>query len=103
MSESRVAANSIRSTERNFGHIEDSFPVRINQIVAQEIDSIAEKRQIDAEILVNEILERYIIAQSRPKKQNGTDFLLSLAGIFDSGGSNASENVSAIVSDFMLN
>jgi hypothetical protein len=76
--------------------------VRINPAVAEEIDSIAAERQVKMEILVNEILERYVASQSVTKKQDGVAFLLSIARMFDSGASNASENVRAIVTDFLL-
>ena len=76
--------------------------VRINPAVAQEIDSIAAERQVKVEILVNEILERYVASQPAAKKQSGAAFLLSIAGMFDSGASNASENVRPIVADFLL-
>ena len=99
----KMSESHIINTERKFGHTENSFPIMINQTIAKKIDSIAAKRQTDTEILVNEILERYIIAHSHSKKQNGADFLLSLAGMFDSEENNASENVSNIVSDFILN
>ena len=97
MSESLVV-----TTKGDLGQTEGSFPVRISQAVAQEIDSIATKRQIKVETLVNEILERYIVSQSLAKRRNGTAFLLSLAGMFNSGVSSASENVRAIVTDFIL-
>ena len=98
MSNSRVVTN-----KENLGQTENSFPIRINQAVAQEIDSIAAKQQTKAEILINEILEQYITNQRFAKKQNGAAFLLSLAGMFNSGASNISENVHDIVSDFVLN
>ena len=91
------------TTKGNLGQTEGSSPVRISQAVAQEIDSIATKRQVKVEVLINEILERYIVNQFLAKRRNGTDFLLSLAGMFNSGVSSASENVRAIVTDFILN
>jgi hypothetical protein len=54
------------------------------------------------EILINEILEQYIASQPFVKKPSGAAFLLSLAGMFNSGASSASENVRAIVTDFIL-
>jgi len=99
----KMSESLVVTTKRNPGQTEGSFPVRIGQAVAQEIDSIATKRQIKVEVLINEILERYIINQSLAKKRNGTTFLLSLAGMFNSGVSSASENVRAIVTDFILN
>ncbi len=67
--------------------------IRINPAVAQEIDSIAAERQVKMEILVNEILERYVASQSVAKKRGGAAFLLSLAGMFDSGAGSASDGV----------
>ncbi len=67
--------------------------VRIDPSVAQEIDSIAAERQVKVEILVNEILARYVASQSVAKKQGGVAFLLSIAGMFDSGAGNASDEV----------
>lgn len=98
-----MSESLIVTTKGNIGQPEGPFPVRISQAVAQEIDSIATKRQIKVEVLINEILERYIVSQSPAKRQNGTAFLLSLAGTFNSGVSSASENVRAIVTDFILN
>jgi hypothetical protein len=91
------------TTKGNLGQTEGSSPVRISQAVAQEIDSIATKRQVKVGVLINEILERYIVNQFLAKRRNGTAFLLSLAGMFNSGVSSASENVRAIVTDFILN
>ncbi|MBC8448902.1 MAG: hypothetical protein H8D78_14245 [Chloroflexi bacterium] len=88
--------------KRSLGQTEDPFPVRISQDVAQSIDSIATKRQVKVESLINEILAQYIARQSFAKKQSGAAFLLSLAGMFNSGTSNTSENVHAIVTDFVL-
>ena len=90
-------SKSLVATRGNLGSI-----VKINPAVAQEIDSIAAERQVKVEILVNEILERYVASQSVAKGQGGVAFLLSIAGMFDSGASNASENVRPIVADFLL-
>jgi len=84
------------------GQPEGSFPVRISQDVAQGIDSIATKRQVKVGSLINEILAQYIASQSFARKQSGAAFLLSLAGMFNSGVSSTSENVHAMVTDFVL-
>jgi len=94
---------SLVVTTRDIGQIESSFPISINQAVAQEIDSIATKQQLQVEVLINEILEQYIASQHMVKKQGGATFLLSLAGMFTSGASSVSENVHATVADFILN
>ncbi|MCK4590110.1 MAG: hypothetical protein KAT86_00045 [Candidatus Latescibacteria bacterium] len=54
------------------------------------------------EVLVSEALEQVIACQPFTKKQSGAAFLLSLAGMFDSGVGNVSENVQPIVADFLL-
>jgi len=51
------------------------------------------------------ILENSIISEDSQQKlpqQSGIDFLMSIAGMFDSTTSNASENVELIVADFIL-
>ena len=80
----KMSESLVVNTKGNPGQTEGSFPVRISQAVAQEIDSIATKRQTKVEVLINEILERYIVNQSLAKRRNGTAFLLSLAGMFNS-------------------
>ncbi|MCD4738560.1 MAG: hypothetical protein K8R89_04800 [Anaerolineae bacterium] len=98
-----MSKSLVVTTKGNLGQIESSFPISINQTIAQRIDSIATKRQMKVEILINEILEQYIASQHIVKKQSGAAFLLSLAGMFNSGASSVSENVHAIVTDFILN
>lgn len=98
-----MSKSLVVTTKGNLGQTGGSFSVRINQAVAQEIDSIAMKQQMQVEVLVNEILEQYIASQHFVKKQSGVAFLLSLAGIFNSGANSISENVHAIVNDFILN
>lgn len=80
----------------------NNIPIRINQAIAQGIDAIATRRQMKVEILINEILKQYVVNQPSAKKQDGATFLLSLAGMFNSGTSNTSENVHSIVADFIL-
>ncbi len=65
--------------------------IKLNPAVAQEIDSIAAERQVEVETLVNEILEQYVASQSVAKEQGGVAFLLSIAGMFDSGAGSASD------------
>lgn len=98
-----MSKSLVVTTRGNLGQIESSFPISINQAVAQRIDSIATKRQMKVGILINEILEQYIASQHIVKKQSGAAFLLSLAGMFNSGVSSVSENAHAIVTDFILN
>jgi hypothetical protein len=52
-----------------------------------------------------EIIDDNINVEDSPQespKQSGIDFLMSIAGMFDSGTNNTSENVKSIVSDFIL-
>jgi hypothetical protein len=49
-----------------------------------------------------ELLERFPGDQPASQSQNDGAFLLSMAGMFDSGPNDTSENVSAIVADFVL-
>ncbi len=64
--------------------------VNINPDIAGKINRIAEKRRTKAERLINEILQQYLSEQA-PKEKSGPEFLLSLAGMFDSGEKNTSE------------
>jgi len=92
----------VPTTRGSSGQTDGPFPIKISQATAQAMDSIAAKRQVRVEVLVNEALEQVIANQSFAKKQSGAAFLLSLAGMFDSGDSNVSENVQPIVADFLL-
>lgn len=98
----QVAIMKVVVTTESFGRQGSFFPVKISQDIAQDIVSIAAKRQVRMENLVHEIFEQYIARQSWTKKQSGAAFLLSLAGMFDSGTSDTSENVQTIVTDFIL-
>jgi len=97
-----MSESLIVTSKGNSGQARSSFPIKINQTLAQEIDLIATKRQVKAEALVNEILEQYVTRQSLSKKPSGVAFLLSLAGMFSSGASDTSESVHSIVTDFIL-
>ena len=57
------------------------------------------KLKSDQEFIENDIIEESKLELS---KQSGVDFLISIAGAFDSGTNNTSENVKSIVSDFIL-
>ncbi len=95
-------SESLIVTTKGSSERKGSFPVKINQALAQEIDLIAAKRQVKVEALINEILEQYIARRSLSKEQDGAAFLLSLAGMFSSGASDTSESVHSIVTDFIL-
>lgn len=76
--------------------------VKIQDGTAHKLALIAANRQIKPEVLVNEILERYIASQYPVQEQSGATFLLSIAGMFNSGPNDTSEHVDAIVTDFIL-
>ena len=97
-----MSESLIVTTKGSSGRAKGSFPVKINQALAQEIDLVAAKRQVKVETLINEILEQYIVRRSFSKGQDGAAFLLSLAGMFSSGASDTSESVHSIVTDFIL-
>jgi hypothetical protein len=69
---------------------------------ARQIALLAAKRQKRPEVLANEILEQYIILQSMDQEQSCTAFLLSIAGMFDSGPGDTSEHVQPVVADSIL-
>ncbi len=89
-------------TDANFKRDKSPFPVKINTEIAQEIDSIATRQQMRVEVLINEVLSQFVLSQSDTTKQSGAAFLLSIAGVFDSGTTDTSENVRDIVRDFIL-
>jgi hypothetical protein len=76
--------------------------INIRDDLAKKIATIANERQIKVEALVNEILERYLVTQSVVNTQSGPEFLLSIAGCFDSGTQDTSDQVQEIVADFIL-
>jgi hypothetical protein len=75
--------------------------VKIRDDTAHKITLIAASRQIKPEALVNEILEEYVANQNPTQEQSGAAFLLSIAGMFNSGPNDTSEHVPAIVTDFI--
>ena len=75
--------------------------IKIHQDTAHKIALIATRRQMKPEALVNEILEQYIVSQYPAQEQSGAAFLLSIAGMFNSGPNDTSEHVRAIVTDFI--
>ena len=93
MSNSFAISNAPRNT---------AISVRLRPDIAPEIHEIAEQRQLSVEALVNEILQHYIADQAATVKSDGAAFLLTLAGIFNSGVVDTSENVRAVVTDFIL-
>jgi len=97
-----MSQSTASATNNNLAYTESDLFIKINQTVAQKIDSIATQRQVKMEILINEILEQYIAHQHLPAPQTGATFLLSLAGMFSAETSDTSENVHAMVTDFIL-
>ena len=76
--------------------------LQIPDNTARQIALLAAKRQKSPEVLINEILDQYIISQSMAQEQSGTAFLLSIAGMFDSGPNDTSERVHPAVADSIL-
>jgi hypothetical protein len=76
--------------------------VNIGDDVARKIAVLATKRQKNPELLVNEILEQYVMTQSLAQEERGTAFLLSIAGMFDSGPNDNSEQVQTLMTDSIL-
>lgn len=77
-------------------------PVNIRFDILRQIDGIAEQQQIQPELLINTILEQYVSAQSVPQPSRSGAFLLSIAGMFDSGANTASEHVSDTLKESIL-
>ncbi|NOX64078.1 MAG: hypothetical protein GXP42_19400 [Chloroflexi bacterium] len=75
--------------------------VKLDQAIAREIGSIAAKQNVRPETLVNEILQQYILRHYSGEEQRGSEFLLSLAGMFDTEANAVSENVETIVTNFI--
>lgn len=76
--------------------------VSINRDIARKIAAIAARRQVKVETVVNEILQSYLTGQPPVQKQRDTEFLLSIAGMFDSGINDTSERVPAVITDQLL-
>ena len=74
--------------------------VNIREDIAQKVAFLAARRQMTSETLINKILENYVVSQSQ--EQSGTDFLLSIAGMFDSGPNDISEQVRAVVAGSVI-
>lgn len=74
-----------------------SFSVKIRHDLAQAIHDLATKRQVQAETLVNNILEEHLT----PQPQSDTEFLFSLGGMFSSEPADTSENVRAEVAEYL--
>jgi hypothetical protein len=76
----------------------------IKKQIYQIIESLPVERLPDLLRFLNQFLQHSRdedVKQSAPK-QSASDFLLSMAGIFDSGLKDTSENVEAIVMDAIL-
>ncbi|MBN1220435.1 MAG: hypothetical protein JXM69_16025 [Anaerolineae bacterium] len=76
--------------------------VEIRDETARKIALLAAQRQMKPEALVNKILDHYLTGKLQGQEQNGTDFLLSIAGMFDTGTNNTSERVRAVVADAVI-
>lgn len=76
--------------------------VDIRDDVAQKIARLAAKRQMKPEVLINKVLDTYVTNQTLAHEQSGTAFLLSVAGMFDSGPNDTSERVRAVVADAIV-
>jgi len=76
--------------------------LRISDNTARQIALLAVERQKSPEVLANEILDQYIVSQSMAQEQSGTAFLLSIAGMFDSGPNDTSRHVHPIVADAIV-
>ena len=98
-----MSKSSAVTSQGSPGQGNDSVSVLISQDIAQQLSAIALSRQTEVGVLVNDILEHYITSHPIARQEQvGVSFLLSLAGMFDSGMRDTSENVDAIVSDFVL-
>ena len=91
----------IVSTEGDAEQTQEVFSVKINPDLAQEITLMA-VQSVKVETLITEMLEQYVANRPLTTKSGGAAFLLSLAGMFNSGANRASENVRAVVTDFIL-
>jgi hypothetical protein len=78
------------------------------ELLKAEIDKVKETdlelvyKIIKAVVTPMELWERYPGDRPVSQSQNDGAFLLSIAGMFDSGPNDSSENASAIVADFIL-
>lgn len=71
--------------------------------IANQIRRIAKERDTEAESLVNDILRDYVARKGQAEKSRNSEdvqFLLSMAGLFDSGEDDTSENVENILKEF---
>lgn len=73
--------------------------INIRDDVARKVALLAARYQKSPEALVNEILEQYAVRHTMAQEESGTAFLLSIAGIFDSGPNDTSERVHTLVAD----
>ncbi|MFN8483763.1 MAG: hypothetical protein U0768_12055 [Anaerolineae bacterium] len=76
--------------------------VRVRQDIAQHISEIAAQRHLAVDALVNDILQQYVADQGDLPNSTGGASLLSMAAMFNSGVSDTSENVRAVVTDFLV-
>lgn len=75
--------------------------INLTPAVAEAIGKLATEKQTETDALVNEILEQYVLTHP-VQSSSHADFLLSMAGMFDSGQTDTSENVEATVKEFIL-
>ena len=77
-------------------------PIMIRADILSQIGGIAEQQHIQLDAFVNAILEQYLREHISQKPSRDAAFLLSLAGMFDSGGTSTSEHVHKIVNDAIV-
>jgi len=63
---------------------------------------LAATQHVTPDEFANRILDRHIDSQISPTKQDGVAFLMSVAGMFDSGIRDTSERAHDIVTDIIL-
>ena len=77
------------------------MPVNIRADILRQIDGLAAQQHLQRETFINAVLEEYL-SHTPPKPSRDAAFLLSLGGLFDSGGMAISEQVHDIVSEVII-
>lgn len=73
-------------------------PINIRADLLSKIGGIAAQQHKQVDTFINAILEQYLSHTPQQPSPDAT-FLLSIAGMFDSGSTTASEQVNEIVGD----
>lgn len=73
------------------------------EVIKAEIDNVEDTNLELLYKIIKAMLPPGEVAERSPHHQNDAAFLLKMAGMFDSGPNDASENVSAIVAYFIQN